>query len=291
MPLGQHVETIDETVDRLLKKKLNGTDKHFLYVLSSREAEGKFKIGVCKDHPSDNRIDQHDKCYPNSEIRFIQMSKCAYRVEQLILAEFREYQVRLKEGCWVCFSEGKKVQHKEWLNVEEDILLERIFEWHDFFIGRPHNMSAAGPHSPPRQASPGRPKDLTPRENSGSPLSRSLTPRDGSPSPSSTAVWGMKKVSRNSPQPLSPPANSGRGSLSSSSRPSLLLNDNPIPFSITDGNIGRFSGEAPETPGYSTLTKSGRPSRPKLGTDNGGESGDSTESVTTLTWLMRNLGF
>lgn len=300
---GKNVQTWLDTlkrIDAVLERKLTGADKNYLYVLSSPEAVGKFKIGVCKDHPSDKRTEQHLKCYPGSKMIFrMEIPKYAYRVEQLMLAEFKPYHFQLEKACWV----SNHGRHREWLNIEEKALIERLREWQEFFVVRPHNLkiyneqgkfnSAAGPYRP------GGSTDVTPTKNEGRKYSRFPTPCDGSPSPSSTAVKDKRKINGNSLQI------SGRASSSLSSRSSRKINDDPVPFPISRGVVVKLSGKSPQIVEYSTdeyeptdedeYTDENECTDEEEYTDED-ESADeddnenSAKSYTTLTWLMRNLG-
>ncbi|KAJ5786398.1 uncharacterized protein N7503_011610 [Penicillium pulvis] len=267
---GKSVETWLETLKRIeevLKKELKGIDKNYVYVLSSPEAVGKFKIGVCKDHPLEKRTDQHLKCYPSSKIiKHMAVPRYAYRVEQLMLAEFKEYHFQLEAPCHV-YDHGR---HKEWLNVDADILVGRIREWQDFFIDRPHKMKLyaedgsfnrdAGPLSPPHRDSE-RPTDSTPMRNGHWPSSRSPTPCNDSPDPFSTINEDTGKASGN---PVETPAVSTPTKphrRSSSSRSSCLPNDNPVPSSKESGGIGKAIRKSQETNKNDTPTKNRRTSR------------------------------
>ncbi|KAJ5649348.1 uncharacterized protein N7484_003071 [Penicillium longicatenatum] len=220
--------------------------------MSSNEAKGKFKIGVSKKHPTEDRSEQHHKCYPNAEvIRCVAMPEYAYLVEQLLLAQFKEHHFQLLNPCWV----PDHGRHREWLEVEQDILFERISEWEKFFITRTHGIKPykngrfnrdAEKHSPHRNMPEGTTQE-TPTKNSRTSMSRTPTPCNGSFNPHSTTV----EVGNNGgSSPMIPadstPTKSGNGSSSSSSHSSLLLNDDPIPFSITGGNKGKVSGKSPE---------------------------------------------
>jgi hypothetical protein len=251
-------ETAEEAVDRVLKSELKGADKLFLYVMSSNEAEGKFKIGVSKKHPTEDRSEQHHKCYPNAEvIRSVAMPEYAHRVEKLLLAQFKEHHFELLNPCWV----QDHGRHREWLEVEQDILFERISEWEEFFITRPHGIKPykngrfnrdAEQHSPHRNT-PEKTTQDTPMKNSRPSLSRTPTPCNGSSNPYSTTVE-VGNIGGSSPKIPADftPTKSGDGSSSSSSHSSLPLNDDPIPFSITGGNKGKVSGKLHETKKPST---------------------------------------
>ncbi|KAJ5947911.1 hypothetical protein N7466_000926 [Penicillium verhagenii] len=148
-------------IDKLLEKALSQPDKNYVYVISSPEAPGKLKIGVSGTHPDEQRVIQHSKCYPDSKrIKVWSVTRFAYRVEQLILAQFEEKHFKLHEKCWVCLT-----SHQEWIEVDEKTLFDRIDEWDEFFIDRAHKIKsiydkdgkfnpAAGRHSPHRKESP-----------------------------------------------------------------------------------------------------------------------------------------
>ncbi|KAJ5919673.1 hypothetical protein N7454_009508 [Penicillium verhagenii] len=117
-----------ERIDKLLEKDLSQPDKDYVYVISSPEAPGKLKIGVSGDSPNKKRLQQHRKCYPNSKlIKFWLVTKYAYRVEQLVLADFEEKHFKLHEKCAVCLA-----SHQEWIEVNEKTLFDCIDEWVDF---------------------------------------------------------------------------------------------------------------------------------------------------------------
>ncbi|KAJ5524194.1 hypothetical protein N7494_010844 [Penicillium frequentans] len=264
--VGTWLETL-KRIEEVLKKELTGIDKNYVYVLSSPEAVGKFKIGVCKDHPMEKRTDQHLKCYPSSKIiKSMAVPRYAYRVEQLMLAEFNEYHFQLEEPCHV-YDHGR---HKEWLNVDADILVGRIREWQDFFIDRPHKMKLyaedgsfnrdAGPLSPPHRDSE-KPTDYTPMRNGGWPSSRSPTPYNDSPDPFLTINEDTGNASGKPVETPADPTPTKPHRRSSSSRSSYLPNGNPVPSSKESGGMGKAIGKSQETNENDTPTKNRRTSR------------------------------
>ncbi|KAJ5992223.1 hypothetical protein N7451_007947 [Penicillium sp. IBT 35674x] len=266
---GKNVETWLETlkrIDKVLKKELKGADKNYVYVLSSPEAVGKFKIGVCKDHPIEKRTDQHLKCYPSSKIiNLMAVPRYAHRVEQLMLAEFKEYHFQLEKPCHV----PEHGRHKEWLNVDEDILVRRILEWQDFFVYRPHKMKLyaedgrfnrdAGPLSPPHR-DPERPTDSTPRNGRCS-SSRSPTPCNDSPDPVLAINRNTEIASGNSVETPADSTPTKPRRRSSSARSSSLQNDNPVPSSGESRNMEKSIGKSHDTLENDTPTKNRRTSQ------------------------------
>lgn len=292
---GKSVETWLETLKRIdiaLKKELKWIDKNYVYVLSSPEAVGKFKIGVCKDHPLEKRTDQHLKCYPSSKmIKYMAIPQYAYHTEQLMLAEFKEYHFQLDEPCHV-YDHGR---HKEWLNVEADVLIGRIREWQEFFIDRPHEMKLFTENgrfncdaellSPPHKDSE-RPRDDIPAKVIDW-SSRDPTPCNDSPDPFSTTGKDTEKDSGNTVETLADdtPTKDRRRS----SRHSLAPPDESrVRSSKKSDDIKSISDQPSQLPEYLTPTKPGRgalflASSPnvsdlKIGKRSKDKNGNSTES-------------
>ncbi|KAJ5536128.1 hypothetical protein N7513_009314 [Penicillium frequentans] len=292
---GKSVETWLETlkrIDKVLKKELKRIDKNYVYVLSSPEAVGKFKIGVCRDHPLEKRTDQHLKCYPSSEmIKYMALPQYAYHVEQLMLAEFKEYHFQLEEPCHV-YDHGR---HIEWLNVEADVLIGRIHEWQEFFIDRPHKMKLftengrfncdAGLLSPPYER-PEKPTDDTPPKI-GRWSSRSPTPRNDSLNPFSRIDKDTEEGSGNTVETLaddtptkdcrrssrhslaSPDESRGRSSKKSDDMKSISDQPSQLPECLTPTKPDRGSLCLASSPNVSGL---------KIGKRAKDKNGSSTES-------------
>lgn len=248
-------------IDKVLKKELKGTDKNFVYLLYSPEALGKFKIGVCKDPPLQGRIKEHQRCYPKSEIiEYVQIQKHAYKVEQLMLAEFQENHVQLEEPCWGCSKEEKAVHHIEWLQVERHILVDRIDYWHEYFLNtHVPRYDKNNRFKPDKgQNTPEGAKEFTPTKSGRWSSSRSPTPCNDSPDPFSTMSKDIGKVGGKLLEELldSTPTKNRRGS--PASRSSVLTDEDQVPPSKESGGIGKANGNSPKINEDYTPTKTSR---------------------------------
>lgn len=120
-----HESVVANKVTKLLERTLGVTDKQagHIYVFSTNTPE-MFKIGYSKNPPRGNRLRAHKACYPVvDEI----MAKCipyARRVEQLVLAEFRNVRCKLAKDCQKC-----KSSHGEWLKIDQETLLASVDKW------------------------------------------------------------------------------------------------------------------------------------------------------------------
>ncbi|KAJ5776966.1 hypothetical protein N7520_000212 [Penicillium odoratum] len=246
-------------VDKVLAKDINGIDKDYLYVLRSPWAVGKLKIGVSAEHPRTDRFKEHLKCYPDSKmLNQYGIPKRAYRVEQILLAQFQGNRFKLKDQCWVC---GER--HEEWLNIDEETLFDWIDEWVDFFIRGPvfpvydkkGRFNAKALECSPLRDSPEGPTKITPIKKGALFLSGSTTPPNERPSPISKLV-GDKEPSWEMPEnPDSTPTKSN----DRLSREPTPLNDSPDPFSEfgSDRNHKKVNSNSLGIP-ESTPTKNSR---------------------------------
>ncbi|KAJ5637147.1 hypothetical protein N7490_007026 [Penicillium lividum] len=261
LPLGNDVQTEFDTikkVDKILAKDVNGISKVYLYVLRSPEVVGKLKIGVSKKDPRMKRIIEHRKCYgPDSElVKHVAIPERAYRVEQILLAQFEANHFELKDKCWKC-----QKKHEEWLNIDEEILFQWIDLWVHYFTqfsvlpyDEKGRFNAKARQYSPHRKSPERSEETTPIKK-GPPLSfRSTTPRNESPSPISNQVGGTETSWGLPEDPDSTPTKSDRFS-----REPTPWNDSPDPFSEigSDRYHEKVNGNSLEIP-ESTPTKNSR---------------------------------
>ncbi|CEJ62480.1 hypothetical protein PMG11_10977 [Penicillium brasilianum] len=98
----------------------------YVYIISPSNLPGKFKIGHTKDYPELNRLKQH-RCYGDYNVIKTEYTPYAFRVEQLLLAEFSNKHFTLEDAC-----SKHGVRHKELLEIDEDSLIESLEKWVKF---------------------------------------------------------------------------------------------------------------------------------------------------------------
>ncbi|KAF7713332.1 Uncharacterized protein PECH_002139 [Penicillium ucsense] len=110
--------------------------------------QGMYKFGhTTSGPPKHDRWVRHEKCYGPMEEILTSMTPCAYRLEQIILLEFRNNEYQLHEPCKQCKPPGnepdkKPPRHHELLRVEKDEQLkERLKQWVSFFKDGPYRKS------------------------------------------------------------------------------------------------------------------------------------------------------
>ncbi|KAJ5198617.1 uncharacterized protein N7498_007734 [Penicillium cinerascens] len=122
-------------VTKLLKRPLGVRSilAGYIYIFSTNTPE-MLKIGYSKYPPELQRLRAHKGCYPVVDQI---MAKCiphAYRVEQLVLAEFRNVRYKLAENCQKCVS-----SHGEWLKINRETLLVSVHKWIKFVKAHPYS--------------------------------------------------------------------------------------------------------------------------------------------------------
>ncbi|KAK4863451.1 hypothetical protein LT330_002229 [Penicillium expansum] len=110
-----------------LLETLTNRDKKsgYIYLLCHPREPKMFKVGYTTD--PETRFDSHKRCYEEFSVLRKQHIRYAYRIEQLIIAEFSLEHYRLKEKCKRCDE-----SHKEWLQVSKDKLLRSFNKWVKF---------------------------------------------------------------------------------------------------------------------------------------------------------------
>ncbi|OOQ89676.1 hypothetical protein PEBR_06893 [Penicillium brasilianum] len=124
--LTMREEEVAKAVTWLLKQPLEGKtgQSGWVYVICAPNLPGKFKVGYTLEHPKERRLHDHTECYGEVEIIATKYTKCAYRVEQLLLAEFSNKHYKLEIGCQKC-----KRCHEELLGIDKKTLLRSLEKW------------------------------------------------------------------------------------------------------------------------------------------------------------------
>lgn len=131
-------DEVAKDVTWLLEQPLEGNSKipGWIYIISPPNLPGILKVGYTKALPDLNRFGDHKKCYGNYQVIATILTPYAYRVEQLLLAEFQNNHFTLKGGCHNC-----RASHRELLNIDKESLLRSLDKWKDFVESSPYNSS------------------------------------------------------------------------------------------------------------------------------------------------------
>lgn len=82
------------------------------------------------------RLVKHNDCYGEVDLISKAYTEYAYRVEQLLLAEFSNKHYQLEVGCQNC-----KHSHRELLAVDKETLLKSLKKWVEFIALPAYDMS------------------------------------------------------------------------------------------------------------------------------------------------------
>lgn len=129
-----HESVVAKKLINLLKRPLGVTDRltGCIYVFLTNTPE-MFKIGYSKHSPL-VRLRAHKACYPVVDEIMAEYMPFAHRVEQLVLAEFRNVRYKLAENCQKC-----KSSHGEWLKIDQETLLASVNKWIKFVKTNPYS--------------------------------------------------------------------------------------------------------------------------------------------------------
>jgi hypothetical protein len=127
--LTMREDEVAKGVTWLLKQPLEGKagQAGWVYVICPPNLPGKFKVGYTLEHPKERRLHDHNGCYGEVEIITTKYTKCAYRVERLLLEEFSNKHYKLEIGCQKC-----KRCHEELLGIDKKTLLKSLEKWVNF---------------------------------------------------------------------------------------------------------------------------------------------------------------
>jgi hypothetical protein len=131
-------DEVAKDVTWVLEQTVEGKSKFpgWIYIISPLDLPGLLKVGHTKVFPYLNRFGHHKKCHGEFQVIVTKLMPYAYRVEQLLLAEFQNNHYTLKERCRNCGH-----SHKELLNVDKESLQRSLEKWIDFVESRPYNKS------------------------------------------------------------------------------------------------------------------------------------------------------
>ncbi|KAJ5602088.1 hypothetical protein N7510_011622 [Penicillium lagena] len=113
----------------VLRQRVEGNAAKYgwVYVIRPCNLSGKFKIGYTLDNPHQGRLKYHKNCYGDFDVIKTKLTPYAFRVEQLLLAEFSNRQYTLEDVC-----PKHRTRHKELLDIDQANLLESLKKWVDF---------------------------------------------------------------------------------------------------------------------------------------------------------------
>lgn len=119
-------DEVAKDVTWLLKQPLEGKDwkSGWIYVICPPNLPGKIKVGYTLEHPTLGRFHDHSDCYGEFEKIAMEYTPFAYRVEQLLLAEFSNKHYKLEVDCQKC-----KRCHEELLDIDKETLLSSLKKW------------------------------------------------------------------------------------------------------------------------------------------------------------------
>ncbi|KAJ5174682.1 uncharacterized protein N7482_000559 [Penicillium canariense] len=120
-------EAVAKNVTWLLKQPLDGPRSQksgYIYVISPPGLSGMFKIGYTLEHPKLGRLDKHNDCYGVTKPIATEYTQYAYRVEQLLLAEFSNNHHQLEVRCQKC-----DYSHRELLRIDQKTLIRSLKKW------------------------------------------------------------------------------------------------------------------------------------------------------------------
>ncbi|OKO94319.1 hypothetical protein PENSUB_11586 [Penicillium subrubescens] len=131
-------DEVSKDVTWLLEQPVQGNSKipGWVYIISPPNLPGILKVGYAKTPPYLNRFGDHKKCHGEYKVIATKLIPYAYRVEQLLLAEFQNNHYTLKDGCHNC-----KASHRELLNIDEKSLLRSLKKWIDFVESYPYSKT------------------------------------------------------------------------------------------------------------------------------------------------------
>jgi len=132
-------DAVANHVTWLVKKPLEGPlglILGYVYVISPPSLPGIFKIGFTVQHPKLKRHVKHNGCYGEVDLISKAYTEYAYRVEQLLLAEFSNKHYQLEVRCQKC-----KHSHRELLAVDKETLLKCLKKWVEFIALPANDMS------------------------------------------------------------------------------------------------------------------------------------------------------
>ena len=112
-----------------VKQPIRGkaTKSGYVYIIRPFNLPGKFNIGYTEYYPELSRFKEHQVCYGGLKVIKTEYTPYAFRVEQLLLAEFSNKHFALEDTC-----PKHGVRHKELLEINEDILIESVEKWAKF---------------------------------------------------------------------------------------------------------------------------------------------------------------
>jgi hypothetical protein len=112
-----------------VKQPIRGkaTKSGYIYIIRPFNLPGKFKIGYTEDYPELSRFTEHRVCYGGVEVIKTDYTPYAFRVEQLLLAEFSNKHFTLENTC-----AKHKARHQELLEIDEGSLIESVEKWVKF---------------------------------------------------------------------------------------------------------------------------------------------------------------
>jgi hypothetical protein len=146
-------DEIAKDVTCLLQKpidlKSNDAKPGWIYVISPLAMPGTFKVGYTLKQPQQDRFLKHKQCHGEFEVLIEKLVPHAHRVEQLLLKEFYNQELRKKCENPKCFR-----VHREILGVDQEILLRCLEKWIEFVESRPYSKQGvltkkAKEHLPP----------------------------------------------------------------------------------------------------------------------------------------------
>jgi hypothetical protein len=137
--LTMEEDVVAKNVTWLLKQPLDGPknlESGYIYVICPRDLPGIFKIGITLHHPALGRLNKHNDCYGEVKLITKAYTQYAYRVEQLLLAEFSNNHHQLEVRCQKCDH-----SHKELLQVDKKTLLRSLKKWVAFIASPAYDTS------------------------------------------------------------------------------------------------------------------------------------------------------
>jgi hypothetical protein len=131
-------DAVAKNVTWLLKQPLDGKSQKpgYIYVICPPDLPGIFKIGYTWQHPKLCRLVKHNDCYGEVKLIATEYTQYAYRVEQLLLAEFSNNHHQLEVGCQKCYH-----SHRELLDVDKKTLLGSLKKWVAFIASPAYDKS------------------------------------------------------------------------------------------------------------------------------------------------------
>jgi hypothetical protein len=102
-----------------------------VYIISPQDTDefkGMLKVGFSNKHPKHSRFKAHKHCFGSFNVIQVRSVTCAYRVEQLLFAEFSPVRYGMK-----CQRQNCPDTHQEWLKIDEETILESLNKWCRFF--------------------------------------------------------------------------------------------------------------------------------------------------------------